>query len=386
MKTDLFVAVSHSLELDSLLAVHEIIEDCERQFDGRIPNAGILYASIDVEFQLVLDKLYEKWPDIKLIGCTSDAEFSTEGYYCEDSLMLTLFSSNDVKFFSGYIDNYAEDINSECDNAILEAKSFFGEEPKLGFLFSEVININGETILQHMSLVSKGRIPIVGGIAADNWDFVESKQFCNRLVSSDISPYLFLSGEFDYSYGIDSGWDPVGEFGIVTKSSGNILFEIDNKPALEFYKNIFGENAEPSLELPIAIYNIEDELLYLRTSFEKHNEDGAITYLGNVPVGSKVKITMVDRNSILEGVNNSVNNAVKNFPTDRKPLIAMCFSCTARRILLGTRTIEEFRNVKSKLDVDTKIAGYYSYGEFCPDSFENLNKFHNETFVTVLLG
>jgi len=387
MKTDLVVAVAHSMELDSSLAVAELIENCERQLDKQPPVAGILYASIDAEHQLVLDKIYEKWPDLKLIGCTSDGEFSSECSYNEDSMVLTLFASKEIKFVSGFVDNTADDMNKECRRAILEAQSVLGQAPKLCILFSDVISINGETVLEQMSIASEGSMQIVGGISADSWRFTGSKQFCNKMSSPSISPFLFLAGSFDFSYGMDSGWGPIGEIGIVTKSETNVLYEINHKPALEFYRDILGKNAKPSLELPIALYDEADSFLFMRTSFENYDKDtGAITYLGNVPVGSKVRITMVNRDSILEGAKSSINHAISTFPSNKMPVITLCFSCSARRVLLGTRTIEECQIIHSKLAEGAKFSGFYTYGEFCPNLLEPSNKFHNETFVTVLLG
>lgn len=387
MKTDLVVAVAHSMELDSLLAVAELIENCEGQLDKHLPVAGILYASIDAEHQLVLDKIYEKWPDLNLIGCTSDGEFSSEGAYGEDSMVLTLFASEEIKFVSGFVDNATDDMNKECHRALVEAQDVLGQAPKLCILFSDVISTNGETVLEQMTIASERKLPIVGGISADSWRFTESKQFCNKMSSPSISPFLFLAGPFDFSYGMDSGWGPIGEIGIVTKSEANILYEINHKPALEFYRDILGESAKPTLELPIALYDEADVFLFMRTSFENYNKDtGEITYLGNIPVGSKVRITMVNRDSILEGAKSSINHAMTTFPSDKMPVISLCFSCSARRILLGTRTKEECQILHSALAAGTKFSGFYTYGEFCPNLVEPLNKFHNETFVTVLLG
>lgn len=387
MKTDLIVAVAHSTELDSSLAVAELIANCEAQLEQHAPAAGILYASIDAEHQLVLDKLYEKWPNLRLIGCTSDGEFSSEHSYGEDSMVLTLFASEEIKFVSAFVDNTAADMRQECQRALAEAQAALGEPPKLCILFSDVISINGETVLEQMTIVSDGKIPIVGGISADSWRFTGSKQFCNHVASPNISPFLLLAGPFDFSYGMDSGWEPIGEFGIVTKSESNIVYEINRKPALEFYTKILGENAKPTLELPISLYDEEDCFRSMRTSFENYNpETGAITYLGNVPVGSKVRITMVNRDSILEGAKGSINHAISTFPADKTPVVTLCFSCSARRVLLGTRTVEECQIVDSLLAEGAKFSGFYTYGEFCPNLIEPLNKFHNETFVTVLLG
>ncbi|PKM96251.1 MAG: hypothetical protein CVU84_00620 [Firmicutes bacterium HGW-Firmicutes-1] len=387
MKSDLFIAIAHSIELNSFDAVTELIENCELQLDYRHPTAGILYASIDTDHQLVLDKIYEKWSDLQLIGCTTDGEFSSECEYVEDSLVLTLFASNEIKFVSGYINNTSLDMKNECSEVLSEALNKLKQPPKLCILFSDVLKTNGETVMEQLNIVTNGSLPIVGGISADSWRFVDAKQFYNNISSSNISPFLLLAGEFDFSLGMDCGWEPIGETGTITKSEGNILYEINHKPALEFYRSILGEYTKPTLELPIAVYDDHGDFCFMRTTFENYDiNNGSVTYLGNVPLNYKVRITMVNRESILAGTKSSINLSINTFPSNALPVIVLCFSCSARRVLLGTRTIEEYQLVRNNLDEKVKFVGFYTYGEFCPNLNELTNKFHNETFVVVSIG
>ena len=387
MKENFFIAIAHSIELDSFFAVTELIEKCDLQLANLSPTAGILYASIDVDHQLVLDKIYEKWPDLQLVGCTTDGEFSSECEYVEDSLVLTLFICEKIKIVSGIINNAAIDVRKECSQVISAAMSKLGQIPKLCILFSDVLINNGETVMEQLTLITDGKLPIVGGISADSWRFSEAKQFYNKIASSSISSFLLLAGEFDFSMGMDSGWEAIGETGTITRSEGNVIYEINHKPALEFYSNILGENTKPTLELPIAVYNQQGEFQFMRTTFENYdNNVGSVTYLGNVPVDYNVRITMVDRESILAGTTSSINKAVSTFQSNKLPTIVLCFTCSARRVLLGTRTREECQIIREKIGEGVKFVGYYSYGEFCPNLNELTNEFHNETFVTVLLG
>lgn len=387
MKSDLFVNIAHSIELDSMSAVNEVIIKCEKELAGRNPSAGILYVSIDHNHPLILDQIHAKWPDLHLIGCTTDGEFSSENGYVEDSMVLTLFTSNSIEFSSGFINNQVIDMENECRNKIFDSINQMTKEPSLCLLFSDVINTNGESVMEHVSAITSGNLPIVGGISADSWRFNQTKQFYKTISSDHISPYLLMSGDFVFSIGMDCGWEAIGEMGTVTKSKGNIVYEIDHMPTLKFYQHILGNHSKPTLELPLAVYDHNGNFSYMRTSFEKYNdEDGSVTFLGNIPQESKVRITMVNRDSILNGTRSSINQSANNFPLETSPLIALCFSCSARRVLLGTRTKEEARLLREILGDEVKFVGFYTYGEFCPNLIESENEFHNETFVVVLLG
>lgn len=59
MKANFCYAVAHSLELDSNLAVIELIEKCELQLSTQLPQAGILFVGIDANHQLIVDKILE---------------------------------------------------------------------------------------------------------------------------------------------------------------------------------------------------------------------------------------------------------------------------------------------------------------------------------------
>ena len=69
----------------------------------------------------------------------------------------------------------------------------------------------------------------------------------------------------------------------------------------------------------------------------------------------------------------------------KKPSIAVCFSCTARRAILGMRTDEECGIAKKRLGDNVSVFGFYTYGEFSPAGAGKVSVFHNETFVCLLL-
>ncbi len=379
--------VAHSLELDPDLAVIELIEKCEFQLATQQPQAGILFANIDADHQLIIDKILEKWPNLQLIGCTTDGEFSSEHGYQEDSLVLTLFSSDQMKIVAGCINNTAEHLDIECSEAFIDASDRLGLEAKLCILLSDVLKVNGEAVMEQLTLASKGKLPIAGGLSGDSCHFEESLQMYNRTVSSNISPFLLFSGPLNFSFGMDSGWKPIGELDTITKAEGNVIYEINHIPTLEYYNNILGGNAKPNNEMPIAIYDENSNYRYMRTSLENYDEEtGAVTYLGNVPVNSKVCIATTSRLSILEGASSAIDNAIKSFPSNETPTLALCFSCSARRALLGTKTKEEYQIVQDKVGNDVQISGFYTYGELCPLANTQINGFHNETLVVLLLG
>jgi len=73
------------------------------------------------------------------------------------------------------------------------------------------------------------------------------------------------------------------------------------------------------------------------------------------------------------------------FPSTSSAEAALVFSCAIRKWVLGTRTGTELDITRQELGRAIPIAGLYCFGEIAPLDTGG-TAFHNETFVTVLLG
>jgi hypothetical protein len=165
------------------------------------------------------------------------------------------------------------------------------------------------------------------------------------------------------------------------------VFEIDNLPATDFYRRFLGSQAVPTPEFPLAILDAQGGVESLRTPIGEHeSEEGAINFFSEVRQGVTVRIATADRSAILEGCKTSIQNAFAKYPHGRRPEAAVIFSCSCRRLLLGTRTGEEYEVVRSVLGPDIPIIGFYGYGEIAPAGSADMSKYHNETFVSLILG
>ena len=114
---------------------------------------------------------------------------------------------------------------------------------------------------------------------------------------------------------------------------------------------------------------------------------GAITYLVDLPEGARVQLSITDRAAILDGCAESIRRALQGFPETKKPEAAVIFSCAARRILLGTKTGEEFRILKESIGDEVPFCGFYTYGEIGPQQTDRTKPvMHDATFIILLFG
>lgn len=382
-----FAVAAHSEDIDAEGVLEELLEQARNELQDRIPQAGILFCTIDLDHEKLVEGIDDAWPGIALIGCTTAGEFSSKLGYCDDSTTLMLFGSDVVEITAGLGRDVSKDIDTACSRALATALEAATKPPALCITLPESLTTSGQQIVESLREKLKS-VPVLGATAGDSMELTGTHQFFGRQVCSDSVPVLLFSGPLILSLAVTSGWKAMGEPGLVTRSEGSLVHEIDGRPAIEFYQNRVGDHATPGPETPIAILDEAGEIAGLRATLPPFvQESGAINYFGDVREGTMVQITAVDRAAILEGCKASVEKAFTDYPHGKTPAAALMFSCAARKIMLGTRTGEEIGIAQSVIGSQIPVCGFYGYGEIGPlDTHDPISKYHNETFVTLILG
>jgi hypothetical protein len=209
-------------------------------------------------------------------------------------------------------------------------------------------------------------------------------------VLHDSVPFLLFGEGVVFSFGVDTGWRPIGREGRVTDVEGHVVRAIDGQPATAFYREFLGDADITQLtEYPLAISADDGRGYYLRAPGRTDEAAGSIHFLGDVPDGARVHITTTNRDQILAATRSSFQQALDDFPKDSasagKPALALLISCAGRKQILGSRTQEETRIVNELL-AGVPAAGFYGYGEIARLAKDGISHYHNETFTTLLLG
>jgi hypothetical protein len=261
-------------------------------------------------------------------------------------------------------------------------------------LFSDGITGNGCAILRGMSAVLGRQIPISGGTAGDNGEFIRTWQFIGDQVLTDAAVAIGFSGDFKVGTGVRSGWSALGIAKRVTRASGNVLYELGGQPVLEVYERFLGKHAERlpavGVEYPLGLV---DEMgkcgggdyYLLRATMSVNRGEGSITFAGEIPEGAMVRMTCGDSASILEATTQAAQMAQEDLG-DRTPAMVFFYSCRARRIVLGRRTREEIERIRQKVGREIPILGFYTYGEYCRVEAGGPSFLHNETATVSIIG
>ncbi|MEM1394049.1 MAG: FIST N-terminal domain-containing protein [Cyanobacteria bacterium P01_H01_bin.150] len=379
------VAVGHSNDPDSYSAITEVLEQCQISLAGEVPAAGILFAAIDFEHSLLLKEINQAFPEIELIGCTTDAEISSVLEFEQDSLTLMLFCSDEVEIRAGMGRGVSEDTIKATSQAVEQAQIKSNlKSHKLCLATPESLTTDTSSILEGLKLALGEDFPVLGGFAGDQMRFHQTYQFFKTEVLSNSVPILLFSGNLLFSHGVANGWNPIGRKAVVTKADKDIIYEIDNKPALDFYDDYFA-GLTPSPEYPLAILDPQTKEYYTRAPYNCDRKNKSICYLAQVPEQAVVQIAQANREEILMAAKISIDKALKTY-TGNQPQAILLFSCASRRQLLGTRTIEEYQLAKTSLSKALPCCGFYTHGEISPLKIATPSRLHHDTFVTLLLG
>lgn len=375
MKTHIF----HSEDPCTKEAMKDIISSIKGCHCKPMPQLAILFCDVDHDYRYIIDAIYRVFPNILLIGCTSDGEISSE-MVSEGGITLALISSKKIKFDIRKAENLStslsESIKESLSNIELES------EKSCCIMLSDSLTISGEKVLfETQKYINK--IPVFGGLSADQWEFKKNYQFFNREILSDAVVYCFFTGEYEIFSSFASGWNPIGEYFLVTKSCDNIVHTINNQKATDFYKKFIGKVDSPFGEYPLAVYLNKDKKFYsyLRAPLKFNQKNGTVYFAGNIPQGSYVRITETDRDRVIY---ESESSFQKSFMSNRGYDLGIMFNCASRKYLLGSKKDVEI-NLFSKICPNTPLIGLYCYGEIGYNSNTGYSNFFNQSFVAMVI-
>ena len=375
---------SVSDNLDPLAGVRSVVADCREQLGDRSPSAGLFFTScMEADYERMLSEINTAFPDIELIGCTTDGEITPGRGFTEDSSALLLLISEDIVFATAVAEKLSTDPEATVGKAYDHAKKKLVHKPSAAFLLPDgltTMDISLDVVFQSVMGES---LPIFGGLAGDGFELKKTYQFLGHRVFTDAMPILLLGGELEIAVDIARGPVPYGDFYTVNELDGNTIHSIDGVKALEFYEKFLGEfidDREISF-FPLAVYNDEDEHFALRDPINVNRSDGSITFLGRVKAPCRVRLTQVSREETLKSAAQGTEQILNSF-NGRNPELVLLFCCTARRHVLGSRTDEEFKVLRQD-DRQVPFFGFYCYGEIGPFNIGESVHFHSDTCVFV---
>jgi hypothetical protein len=248
-------------------------------------------------------------------------------------------------------------------------------------VFSDGLAVNGTGLASGLAEVLPEGVSVTGGLAGDGAAFSKTVVGLNGVPDDAELAIVGLYGDqLSIGYGSLGGWDAFGPERKVDASAGNVLRVLDGEPALEVYKRYLGEHAAGlpanALRFPLSVAAPGAVGSVTRTILSIDDASGEMTFAGDVPVGSKVRLMMANAERLIDGAEAAAERCLE--AQVEKPQFALLVSCVGRKIFLGQRTEEEVEAVSARLG-GIPMTGFYSYGELGPRSKGAACELHNQT-------
>lgn len=296
-----------------------------------------------------------------------------------------------ISFDKGYIKTSILDFTQEDDLNMISQNLVANlpeEDLKSIFIISDGLNMNGSILAHNVNTIRPNTL-ITGGLAGDDARFEKTLVIANDDAKEKrIVAIGFYGSDLHVSSGCYSGWDEFGAERVITKSVGNIVYEIDNEPALELYKRYLGDEAQnlpgSALRFPLSIKQDEEEKDFLiRTVLAVDESNQSMTFAGDIPVGYVAKLMKTN----IEGLIDGSELAAKDIDQiNKNTALGLVVSCVGRKLVMKGLTDEELEIIEDTVGTNVHLTGFYSYGELAPFSDKiKACELHNQTmtFTTI---
>lgn len=253
------------------------------------------------------------------------------------------------------------------------------------FVLSDGTQVNGSELVRGIASQLPPSVAVTGGLAGDGSAFQKTIILFNDVVApAQVAAIGFFGDALKIGYGSMGGWDVYGISRKVTRSKGNVLYELDGKPALEIYKLYLGEKAKdlPSSALlfPLSLKTGGNGGAVVRTVLGVDDQEQSMTFAGDIPEGIYVQFMKANFTRLVEGASQAASTSY-NALQEKEPDLAILVSCVGRKLVLKQRTEEETEAVRQILGSKPKMLGFYSYGEISPFTPNAKCELHNQTMT-----
>jgi hypothetical protein len=351
-------------------------------------SGGIIFCCKDYADSGMLEALCNAFP-FDIIGMTAMGTADAKGYGFFD-LTFTVLTSDEVRFTAGMVpdidrSNYEEKINKLYS----DIRGKVNDDPSFIITLMPYSNdVAGNEMVAAMDTITNG-LPIWGSLASTiDFNNHSTGTIFNGIFNENGLVMLAMNGPVSPRFIVTSL--PTQKIsnsrGIVTKSDGAVLIEINDMPVKEYFSFL---NVEITFEniraTPLMVYHQGTEepvalAIYTIT------EDGAFLIGDQVPIGSSVSVGGIDTTTIIESCRQGLDEVLAC--PDRHGTLAV--PCVSRGIMMAPDQQGEMRLIHEALNASgLPFMMGYAGGEISPmvDVNGNTNnRFHNYTFCACVLS
>ncbi len=311
-------------------------------------------------------ELLDLFPTSAMVGCSTAGEIYEEEIH-SGSLVVGIMrlECSDLQIASCRVDPALDD--SVVGERLMEELHEHGALRAV-LVLSDGLNVNGSELTRGINRRIDTTHPVVvtGALAGDEDRFGSTWVVVDReLRQNHVTAVGFYGETLRVGYGSGGGWDRFGIDRRVTRAEGNVLYTLDDRPALELYKKYLGEYAD---ELPASgllfplLVKEEGKEPKVRTILAIDEEANSITYAGDIEQGSSATFMKANFDNLVSGAEQAAMEIAQE-EYDGEDALLVAVSCVGRRLVLGQRSEDELEVVRDLFPPSVRMIGFYSYGE-----------------------
>jgi hypothetical protein len=372
------------------------------------PDLVFVFGSIGYDQHSLVRAVRETTGEAPLTGCS--AEGTINGDDADESnfsVVVTAISSEKLRWHHGIARGLEADPRAVGKRVAKDLMPHLSAETIGLFVFPDGLKdfvVPTNNLVDNFfaglegNLPSERFLPMWGGganVNINNWA-PPTYQYCDDEVITDGVSYALLSGKAQAGWAISHACIPIGGERIVTRSKGNIIYEIDGKPAMEVFGEYIPEGALTH-DRDWFRYVISLSLCFRAPSYMKDEEyvvrgmpavsmaDGSITVQTEVEEGTSVWLSSRDKEKVSNGFDRMAVQ-IKDQLGGEKPKVVFQFECATRGKLMfrDQEKLQILKRFRQSLDPDAPWVGFYTVGEIGPVEEHNLR--HLYTSVVLALS
>jgi hypothetical protein len=374
------------------VAGREAAEQALKEAGVDRPDFVFMFASIGYDQPSLLRTVREATGGAPLTGCsvegTIDGDDADESHF---SVLVTAVSSEELQWTNGLATGLSADSWDLGKRVAQDLLPHLSSDTIGLFIFPDGLTYDIDNFFAGLEgdLPSDRFLPIWGGGAGNNLNLGKpTYQYCDDEVVSDGVSYALLSGEARPAWAISHSLIPIGGERIVTRSRGNVIYEIDGKPATEVLKEYLPEDALTE-DRDWLRYAISLALSFRAPSYMKDEEyvvrgvpqlsltDGSITVQTEVKEGTSIWFSSRDKEKITTGFDR-MSAQIKEQLDGAQPELVFQFECVTRGKLMFREQEKQklLRRFRQSVGPDVPWVGFYTIGEIAPvEEHNGINRF-----------
>ena len=357
------------------------------ELDG--PDTWVLAfgARAHLETPAVLQALAAAFPRSVVMGCSSAGEIAGR-QVADGSISVAV-----ARFHATQLRRTSTPLSSAQESAAAGhrlATQLPAEGLRAVFLLAGGVAVNGTDLLKGLAAALPAGVAVSGGMAGDGSRFERTWVLdAGKPDEGCVTAVGLYGSSLRIGHGCSGGWTEFGPERRITRSEGNVLYELDGQPALGLYKHYLGHLAADlpgsALLFPLSLRTDAGCAPVVRTILGLDEAAQSMTFAGDMPLGSVTQLMRTNVDRLVASAEDAAGQALQGLGM-QGPVLALSVSCIGRRLVMGERTEEEVEAVVDALPAGSVHAGFYSYGEFGTSQGGGAAELHNQTMTLTIFS